>query len=40
MAWYDKGKVPEWRSLVDRPYSSEALLASKDLLLSELPKAE
>lgn len=33
MAWYDKGKTPEWRTLIDRPYSLETLIHNKDLLL-------
>lgn len=40
MAWYEKGKVPEWHKLIDSPYSVEALLAHKDILLQELPKVE
>lgn len=38
MAWYDKGKIPEWRTLIDQPYTPNALLTNKDLLLQELPK--
>jgi hypothetical protein len=40
MAWYEKGKVPEWRIFIDRGYTAEGLLANKDLVMQELPKVE
>lgn len=33
MAWYEKGKLPEWRVMIDRPYSSTLLLENKELIL-------
>jgi hypothetical protein len=36
MAWYEKGKLPEWRLMIDRPYSATVLLENKELILQEL----
>lgn len=40
MAWYDKNKVPEWRLFVERGYSCEGMLSSKDMIMAEMGRTE